>query len=85
MSVPQWFFDSNIILLNLYPHGTIYAMKNELLCLRIRKEGETIEPNDVVLFDEMFMPIGFATSCGSYYSGQVVTTSMSGKVIYKQT
>lgn len=58
---------------------------NDLLRLRIRKVGETMRADDVVLFDEMFMPIGFTTDSGAYYAGQMVTTSMSGKVICKDT
>ena len=58
---------------------------NDLLCMRIRKVGETIQAKDVVLLGEMFMPVGFATHCGHYFAGQIVTTSMSGKVICKQT
>jgi len=75
---------------NEYPNvrtsaGTSASEFNDLLCLRVRKVGETIRPNDVVLFDGIFMPVGFATHCGHYYAGQIVTTSMSGKVICKQT
>ena len=75
---------------NKYPNvrtsaGTSASEFNDLLCLRVRKVGETIQPKDVVLFGEMFMPIGFTTHCGHYFAGQIVTTSMTGKVIYKHT
>jgi len=73
-------FHESLISQNVSASGS-----NELLCLRVRKVGEIMRPNDVVLFDETFMPIGFATHCGHYYAGQIVTTSMSGKVIYKET
>ena len=56
---------------------------NELLRCRVRRVGEALRPDDVVLIDDMFMPVGFSTSFDSYYAGQIVTASMSGKVIYK--
>ena len=65
--------------------GVGLSATNALLCCRVRNVGETMRPGDVVLIDDMFMPIGFSTSFGSYYAAQIVTTSMTGKVICKAT
>ncbi len=49
---------------------------------QIRKEGDVMALGDMVLFDELFVPLGFTTSTGHYYAGQTITGLMTGKVFY---
>jgi len=56
--------------------------KVDLSRLRVRKVGQTMRADDVVLFDEMFFPMGFSTEFERYYAGNIVGNGMTGKIIF---